>query len=250
MAVSQDYVTWTCGPQLDAWYLYHFLQSRKADLARIAFGNTIKTIGLDYFRHLTIALPPICEQQEIARALCSADNLISLLEKLIIKKQAVKQGMMQQLLAGRIRLPGYRTDWSPQVLGSVLDRLEAGVSVNSVTDHGEFCILKTSCVTSGEFDALERKTVAPSDLNRVKVSPQADSLIVSRMNTPALVGEVGYVDADYPSLFLPDRLWLATKRSASHVNMRWLAYALSSDLYREQLREVATGTSVTSQAPC
>jgi type I restriction enzyme S subunit len=63
------------------------------------------------------------------------------------------------------------------------------------------------------------------------------------MNTPALVGEVGYVDADYPSLFLPDRLWLATKRSASHVHIRWLSYVLSSGQYRERLREVATGTS-------
>jgi restriction endonuclease S subunit len=125
----------------------------------------------------------------------------------------------------------------------MLDKLQAGVSVNSVPGPGPYSVLKTSSVSGGEFDPLGCKTVAPSDIRRVKVSPRSDSLIISRMNTPALVGEVGYVAADWPTLFLPDRLWLATKRRTASVNMRWLGYMLSSARYREQLREIATGTS-------
>ena len=36
-----------------------------------------------------------------------ADELIAALERVITKKQAIKQGMMQQLLTGRTRLPGF-----------------------------------------------------------------------------------------------------------------------------------------------
>ena len=238
----------------NALYARHF--RRPVDVQFFAFAleaarlndarnyNDLPLITQSILRHVEVAWPESAEEQHrIAEALLDVDGLIASLGRIISKKQAVKQGLAQQLLTGRTRLPGHSTDWSLQELGSVLDKLEAGVSVNSVADPGEICILKTSCVTSGEFDPSERKAVAPSDLNKVKVSPRPDSLIVSRMNTPALVGEVGYVDADYPSLFLPDRLWLVTKRGASHVNMRWLSYLLSSDQCRERLREVATGTS-------
>jgi type I restriction enzyme S subunit len=214
-------------------------------------GALLALVGKSSLAHLTkenltrvtIPAPSAREQAAIVETLASIDHLISALEHLIVKKQSIKQGMVHQLLTGRTRLPGFRSDWIPQQLGSVLDRLQAGVSVNSVPDPGPYSVLKTSSVSGGEFDPLERKTVAPSDIRRAKVSPRADSLIISRMNTPALVGEVGYVAADWPTVFLPDRLWLATKRRTTSVNMRWLGYVLSSARYREQLREIATGTS-------
>jgi type I restriction enzyme S subunit len=63
------------------------------------------------------------------------------------------------------------------------------------------------------------------------------------MNTPALVGEVGYVEKDEPDLFLPDRLWLARARAGLEVDMRWLAYTLSSEEGARRIRDLATGTS-------
>jgi type I restriction enzyme S subunit len=58
---------------------------------------------------LPAILPP--EQRAIAGALSDADNLIASLERLIAKKQAIKQGMMQQLLTGKTRLPGFTEPW-------------------------------------------------------------------------------------------------------------------------------------------
>ena len=139
--------------------------------------NDLPLITQSILRNVEVAWPESVEEQHrIAEALSDVDGMIASLGRIISKKQAVKQGVMQQLLTGRTRLPGHSTDWSPRALGSVLGKLEAGVSVTSVTDPGEFCILKTSCVTSGEFDSSERKPVAPSDLNRVKVSPRATAL--------------------------------------------------------------------------
>lgn len=138
MAVSQDYVTWTCGPQLDNWYLYYVLQARKTEFSRIAFGNTIKTIGLDYFRYLEIPLPPINEQRAIAEALRHADNLIMALERMIAKKQAIKQGMMQQLLTGEVRLPDFSSgNWKARPI-------REGVSLISGTH-----VMAKDCNTQG-----------------------------------------------------------------------------------------------------
>ena len=238
----------------NALYAHRF--KRPVDVQFLAFAlegahlndvknhNDLPLITQSILRDVKIAWPePVEEQRRVAEALSDIDEMIAALKRVIAKKQAIKQGMMQQLLAGKTRLPGFTSDWIPQRMESVLDKLQAGVSVNSVSAPGPYSILRTSCVSRGEFDPSERKTVAPSDVKRIKVSPCADSLIISRMNTPALVGEVGYVDADWPTLFLPDRLWLATKRRMALVNMRWLGYLLSSAQYREQLREIATGTS-------
>lgn len=139
-------------------------------------------------------------------------------------------------------------DWDVRSIGSEIDRLEAGVSVNSVDEARqvyphEQSILKTSAVTNGRFLAYEAKKIAPRDVSRAQLNPRADRIIVSRMNTPDLVGECGYVDKDYPDLFLPDRLWMTRVRQGSDISVKWLAYLLTSEAYKRRLKGAATGTS-------
>lgn len=111
MAVSQHFMAWHCGPRLSNHYLYFLLQAMKPELERIAIGNTIKTIGLPYFKALRIQLPSLEEQNLIASALTDIDQLIRELERSIAKKQGVKQATMQELLTGKRRLPGFEGEW-------------------------------------------------------------------------------------------------------------------------------------------
>jgi type I restriction enzyme S subunit len=52
MAVSQHFMAWRCGPELENHFLYYWLQSAKPQFERIADGSTIKTIGVPYFQGL------------------------------------------------------------------------------------------------------------------------------------------------------------------------------------------------------
>lgn len=101
-------------------------------------------------------------------------------------------------------------EWEVKRLKYVISNLESGVSVNG-TDFpatgSEFGILKTSCVYDYRFNAEENKAIWESEVVRAKISPRKGSIIISRMNTPELVGASGFVAIDYPNLFLPDRLW-------------------------------------------
>lgn len=54
-----------------------------------------------------IAPKSLAEQERIAKALSDIDALISTTEKLIQKKNNIKQGAMQNLLTGKKRLPGF-----------------------------------------------------------------------------------------------------------------------------------------------
>jgi type I restriction enzyme S subunit len=75
-------------------------------------GNAITRLTLAKIRSLRVPLPRVEEQQRIAAALGDTDDLVAGLERMLAKKQAVKQGMMQQLLTGRARLPGYIEPWA------------------------------------------------------------------------------------------------------------------------------------------
>ncbi len=133
MAVSQHFMAWTCGTELDNHFLYYWLQLNKAEFERIAIGNTIKTIGLPYFKSLKIPLPPLPEQRAIASALSDVDALIASLDKLIAKKRDMKQAAMQELLTGKRRLPGFSGEWEVKRLGEIANIRSGGTPSTSVS---------------------------------------------------------------------------------------------------------------------
>ena len=126
--------------------------------------------------------------------------------------------------------------WAEKKVSDLIDGLVAGVSVRSRDgDLSRPAVLKTSAVAGGRVDFRETKAIIAADVSRAKCAPVRDSIVVSRMNTPALVDESG--------VFLPDRLWLARSRRTASTDMRWLNYALGFGDVASRVRELATGTS-------
>ena len=98
MAVSQHFIVWTCNQhRLSNWFLYYLLQKMKPVFERIATGSTIKTIGLPFFKQLSISVPSISEQQRIATCLTSLDDLITAQIQALETLKTHKKGLMQQL---------------------------------------------------------------------------------------------------------------------------------------------------------
>lgn len=104
MAVSQHFMAWACGEALDNHYLYYWLQFMKPRFEAIAMGSTIKTIGLPFFRRLSIPLPPIDQQKAAAAQLLAADADIVRNQVEVRKQQLLKQGLMDDLLTGRVQV--------------------------------------------------------------------------------------------------------------------------------------------------
>jgi type I restriction enzyme S subunit len=137
-------------------------------------------------------------------------------------------------------------DWSAGILSDAIESLDAGVSVNAEDrphGAGEIGVLKTSAASGGKFIPEQNKTILPHERRLVSEPVQGDSIIVSRMNTPALVGESCYVKEPHPSLFLPDRLWQLKPKDRTKLSMRWLSFILQSRDYRRYIEVHATGTS-------
>jgi type I restriction enzyme S subunit len=71
------------------------------------------------FSRCRISVPnSVKEQKAIAEALSDVDALIDSLEALLIKKRNIKTGVMQELLTGHTRLPGFSGEWQTLKIGS------------------------------------------------------------------------------------------------------------------------------------
>ncbi len=98
MAVSQHFIVWTChGKRMSNWFLYYVLQKMKPVFECIATGSTIKTIGVPFFRDMTVMVPSLSEQQRIAELLSSFDAQVAAEEDKLAVLKAHKRGLMQQL---------------------------------------------------------------------------------------------------------------------------------------------------------
>lgn len=84
-------------------------------------GTKVYSINKSAVEGTFILCPTPSEQKRIATVLSNVDDLIKSFDKLIVKKQAVKQGTMQQLLTGIIRLKGFTGPWLEKKLGDICD---------------------------------------------------------------------------------------------------------------------------------
>ncbi|GAC13221.1 restriction endonuclease subunit S [Aliiglaciecola lipolytica] len=93
-------------------YLCHFLMSELAfkEVERFTATTSQPSVLVSSLRQYRVPVPEtLKEQTAIANALSDVDALLTELEKLIAKKQAIKTATMQQLLTGKTRLPQFAT---------------------------------------------------------------------------------------------------------------------------------------------
>ncbi len=95
----------------------------KKALKTIATGSKVFGISKGNIQKFKIVLPPLPEQQKITKILNTWDKAIAAQEKLIAQKQALKKGLMQQLLTGKKRFSGFEEEWNYETIGGYIHQL-------------------------------------------------------------------------------------------------------------------------------
>ena len=124
MATNQGFANFICRDALLNVFLAYYLRYIKEKLNDLASGSTFKEVTKRTLLNIEIPLFPLEEQRAIAEALSDVDGLLNALDALITKKQAIKQSVMQQLLTGKTRLPGFRGEWETKQLEEIADCLD------------------------------------------------------------------------------------------------------------------------------
>jgi len=107
LAISQDLTgVYLKNEQALPEYVFRYFDYNSDSLTSLNQGTSIAGITRETLTSMTILLPPLPEQTAIAAVLSDMDAEIAALEARRDKTRALKQGMMQELLTGRIRLVG------------------------------------------------------------------------------------------------------------------------------------------------
>lgn len=94
-----------CAIRYENDYIYHYLIHIEDQWSTLAKGSTFDSVNSTEVKELIFSLPPtIKEQKAIADILSDMDIEIEILEQKLNKFKNIKQGMMQELLTGNIRL--------------------------------------------------------------------------------------------------------------------------------------------------
>lgn len=93
---------------------YNFVQK-----ANVSSGSKMPRAEWDFVSKIPILTPPLPEQEKIAEILSTWDKAIERQTQLIQKLELRKKGLMQQLLTGKCRLPGFSEPWKKVRLGEI-----------------------------------------------------------------------------------------------------------------------------------
>lgn len=243
MATSQDFATWTCGPRLLPRFLLHALRAMAPDLKRVAAGSTHKTIYMPDIERLRIPAPPLDEQRRIADFL---DIETARIDELVRLDRVLSARLDEREKAHRdLVMDGMVTKFGEVPLRRLLRKIEQGSSPqceNSARQYpSEWAVLKLSAVKRGHFLQEENKRLplgtAPE--RRYEVNP--GDLLITRANTPELVGDTAVVTGSCQRLLLPDLIYRITL--ARGVEAEFIAQVLLSNRVRLLIEATARGSS-------
>lgn len=171
-------------------YLYYVFKT--INWASLNEATGVPSLNANIIENVKIALPSLLEQQTIAEALSDMDDLIESVEKLIDKKQKIKEGAMQGLLTGKRRLPGFTEEWEEKKIGNVTEIFNGGTPSTSKGNYwdGEinFCTPTdiTNCKSKYIFKTKRKITSEGLNSCSTPLLPKGALLLCSR----ATIGEV------------------------------------------------------------
>ena len=152
-------------------YLNALLRTSKIrkSIVRLAAGAQHINIGQDSLASVKVPFANDLEQQKIATILTTQDRVIELKEKRLAEKQRQKKHLMQQLLTGKKRLPGFSGEWKNIKLCEVLSEREE----KNVEQNLRICSV---AVQKGVVDQVEHlgRRYAANDTSNYSVAHYGD----------------------------------------------------------------------------
>lgn len=125
------------------YWLYNDPKNRLI-ISNEAGGTKVKHTSPKKLVDISILLPPLSEQKKIAAILSTWDRAIEETEKLLANSQQQKKALMQQLLTGKKRLPGFTGEWKTKYLGDIADIQTGSSNRQDSLTNGEYTFFDRS----------------------------------------------------------------------------------------------------------
>lgn len=138
--------------------------------------TSIAHLGVSRFSALYIPMPPEDEQITIATILTACQRAVELTRELVAAKKAQKKALMQKLLTGKKRLPGFKEKWGRYKIGELFKEVARPVDWD---DNQVYSLLSVRRRSGGVFprEKLKGSQIA----TKVMFEAHAGDFLISKM---------------------------------------------------------------------
>lgn len=211
---------------------------RKEIMRKSSMTTRALTSGTN-LSHVSFCYPQYAEQKRIVKVLEVWDRAIALMERKIALKREVKKGLMQQLLTGKRRLPGFSGEWETAVLDEVVTITKGkNLSKAELSKHG-----KNKCVHYGElftkYNEVITSVISKTDKDeKVYKSKSGDVLMPTSDVTPRGLATASCINEENV-IIGGDTLVIKPKK---HIDGNFLSFYINS--HRKDVMRLVSGTTV------
>ncbi len=251
----------TIKDEIDSRFFYYWLVCNVAHLQALGRGSTFMELSTDDLKAQIIPYPALSKQTTISNYLdhetARIDSLIATKEHwlnlLAEKRRALITHAVTRGCDPNVPLKDSGLQWLGKIpkhwkcirLRYLINKLEQGWSPeaeNKEPDMGEWGVLKINAVNKGKFNSSAAKAL-PNDIEaRKDLEIKAGDFLITRSNTPLLVGDACFVEHTREQLMLCDLIYrLALKNEL--ILGKYLCFFLSLPIGRVQIETDARGTS-------
>lgn len=229
--------------ELDGFFFYAYFSTHFYDrIMSMTAKSSVDSVRMEMISDMEIPVPPLPEQKTIATVLSEVDALISSLDQLIAKKQAIKKGAMQQLLTGKTRLPGFTGAWEVKKLGEIgLFKKGRNIPKSHLSTQGEPCVLYGEIYTRYDCVVKVLKSFIPKRIAEQATPVEPGSILFAASGeTAEEIGKCFAYIGDQRAYAGGDLIILTPINADS----TFLGYQLNSPAVTKQKEKLGQGSSV------
>lgn len=226
--------------ELDSNFFYYLfnLPQNKESILNNKGGSTQGYLRADSVIEKKYYFPNINEQKAIAKTLMTFDRHIETLERLIEKKKMVRNGAVEDLMTGKIRLDGFEDKWEDVKLSDLTEILTGlTYSPEDVKKNGVL-VLRSSNIQNDKLVFNDNVYVDESKIysSRVKVG---DIIMCVRNGSFSLIGKTAIVREKIDATF---GAFMSNLRCYDFLSKGFIYYFFKTSKFREEVDKILGAT--------
>ena len=233
---------------LNKQYLYYMLLTTyMRHMAQVIAKPAVNqaSISTRDLKKIKIPVPPLPEQQKIAEVLSTWDKAIEKQSQLIEKLELRKKGLMQQLLTGKKRLPGFNIPWKKIKLG------EMGNTYNGLSGKNKDDFEQGNAKFIPYINVFSNEKIDVNNLQCVKINPEdqqnmvkyGDIFFTVSSETPDEVGMASVLLEHLDNTYLNSFCFGYRLKDFSTLSPFFAAYLFRTEHFRHYMNILAQGST-------
>ena len=207
-------------------------------------GATINSINNNDLKKFKIPLPPLPEQKAIADCLSTWDVAIEKQSQLIELLTQRKKALMQQLLTGKKRLPGFSREWKEVKLGD-LGKTYNGLTGKTKEDFGEGepFITYMNIFSNYKIDKYSFEYVKINQNENQSKAIYGDIFFTVSSETPEEVGMSAVLLEDIENLYLNSFCFGFRLKNFKTLSPEFSSFFFRNSVFRKEIYKLAQGST-------